>query len=172
MEDTGQSAEKCGQVWSRLAVKLFNESTNVAYRWKAHFIGYPSTYKSPYLVSQIRQFLRFKQDSAWKTLLKVNRKLWSIWSRLAVKPFNQSTIVAYRWKAHFIGYPSTYKSPYFVSQIRQFLRFKQINGQNFGEVWSVLTAKLFNQSNNAAYRWKAHSICYIHQHIKVSLSVK
>jgi len=25
------------------------------YRWNAHFIGYPSTYKSSHLVSQIRQ---------------------------------------------------------------------------------------------------------------------
>jgi len=84
MEATGQSEQKTVVKFGRLAIKLFNQLTNVAYRWKAHFIGYPSTDKSPYVVSQIRQFLRFKPNNAWKT---VNKKLWS-----SLKPSSGQTI--------------------------------------------------------------------------------
>jgi len=44
-----------------------NESTDqpmLPYLWKAHFIGYPSAYKSLYLVSQIRQFLGFERNQS------------------------------------------------------------------------------------------------------------
>jgi len=36
------------------------------YRWKAHFIGYPSTYKISHLVSQIKQLFRFKRNIKFK----------------------------------------------------------------------------------------------------------
>lgn len=91
-----------GQVWSPLATKLLNQSTNVAYWWKAYLNGYPSIYKNPYHVSQIKQFLRFKQNSAWK----FDRKLWSS------LPSKQSTNIiksTYRWKGHFTGYFRAYK---------------------------------------------------------------
>jgi len=134
----------------------------LSYLWKAHFIGYPLTYKSIYRVDQISELFRSKWTSAWKCWRKKLRNFDALW-RSNVATYQP--MLPYIWKAHFIGYPLTYKSIYQVDQITELFQIK------WTSAWKCWRKKLRNfdalwRSNVATYQpmwpylWKAHFIDY------------